>query len=172
MRLIRKLVQLLKKELTLQSSLLALLVEERAKILYLKRDELLEINKKKEVITKDLQEQAELRTLILKELSEEFEIDVKKNLIPQVLAIKDLDKDTKKELTSLREKLIEVSESSQKLSAENSGLLKHSLSLVSTTLSIMTARPVIDNNNYSKSGKVNSQSEETEVLVTSFNRSA
>lgn len=172
MRLIRKLVQLLKKELTLQSSLLALLVEERAKILYLKREELLEINKKKEVITKDLQDQAELRTSILKELSEEFVIDVKKNLIPQVLAIKDLDKDTRKELTTLREQLIEVSESSQKLAAENSGLLKHSLSLVSTTLSIMTARPVIDNNNYSKSGKVNSQSEETEVLVTSFNRSA
>jgi hypothetical protein len=59
------------------------------------------------------------------------------------------------------------------MNKDNSGLLRQSLGLVASTISILTAKPTIDNTNYKKDGKVSDDQENIKALgsISSFNRS-
>lgn len=170
---LKKILKNLNTELQLQTKLLEVLSQERTEIVYLKVDELDKIRERKENVLLKISENKGIRDQVIGPLAQ---------LLPrgEKLSLGKFFEKSGKELETgykkISKELKKVAEAANKINQENSDLLKQSLGLVSSTISILTAKPNIQNVNYSRDGKVNDQSEEMPLSklssASSFNRSA
>jgi flagellar biosynthesis/type III secretory pathway chaperone len=170
MREFRHLLQILNKEAKLQEKLLVVLADERSKIVHLKREELEKLSEKKEELLFDLTGLKKERHTILITLAGVFKLDSSKiklseitkfcDELPLKAAINDI-------AASLRDLVVRANE----LNAANGLLLKQSLGLLSSTISIMTAKPQANNPSYGRNAKVTADDEAEISIVSSFNRS-
>jgi flagellar biosynthesis/type III secretory pathway chaperone len=170
-----RLLRILVKETTLQEKFLTILAEERSCIVKLQTKPLEEIQKKKEKLLAEISSHAKERSQVLLDLGVPPPTKHKEpvkltDLIQSCESIK-----TKNALEKVCKELKESASSTKKLNTENGDLLKRSLGLVSNTISIINARPSIEDNNYKRNGKTSSESL-TPTLntspISSFKRSA
>ena len=170
MKSFRSLLQVLNKEAKLQEKLLTLLVEERSQIVHLHREELEKLAAKKEVVLSDLQELKYDRKQVFQTIIAGLNLETKAPKLSEAVAhCKDVSLQT--DLTKRSESLKELALNVQALNQENGVLLKQSLGLISSTISIITARPQTSNTSYGRNAKVASDEETENTIVSSFNRS-
>ncbi len=171
-----KLLSNLIKETRFQEKLLSLLAEERNCIVTLKTDKLAEVQKRKEKLLVDVLEHADERSSILGDLGY-----VKSPRGRNTFKISECietceDQNLRHKLEISCEELKSCTESVKKLNAENGDILKTSLGLVSNTISIINARPAIEDTNYKKDGKVHSERSSgvhsNKAPISSFSKSA
>lgn len=169
---VKKLLQNLQTELQLQTKLLELLTQERSEIVLLKTEELDKIRSKKEDLLLKISQNNETRDTLLIPLKAATPKGEKLKL-SRVFETAHVD--IQSTYKHIRTDLRKVVEAVQKLNSENGSLLKQSLGLVSSTISILTAKPTAQNNNYSRDGKMQEQNQDMPISklgsVSSFNRS-
>ncbi len=180
--LFRKLLDNLKVELKLQNKLLELLLSEKNKIVHLQIDDLDQLRVGKEDLYHKLTDTKVNRNEIVVPLVESLISQDGSKLEksePEKTNLKEVfngaPSEVKNAYHSISSELKKTLTAVQKLNTENSGLLRQSLGLVSSTISILTAKPQVPNNNYHRDGKVSSATEEEKSplgVVSSFNRSA
>ena len=168
--LLKGLLDNLTSELKTQTNLLKLLSSERNEIVHLRATELDKVREQKEELLSKLSKNKDKRSEILEPI--EKTLDPKKPFLLSSL-FESAPKDIKSSYEKISTELKAIAISVQKMNKENAGLLRQTLGLVSSTISIITARPTIDNTNYKKDGKV--EGDQTNVgklgSVSSFNRS-
>lgn len=174
--LLKKLIDNLKFELKLQSELLELLTLERSEIVHLKSEELDKLRVKKEVLVGKLDENKETRKDLITPITPNPD---PKNPLTLTQIFETAPESLKTTFSTLAEDLRKTLATVNKLHTENSGLLKQSLSLVSSTISILSARSLVNNTNYQKDGKTTDEKDSSSSLgssnlsaISSFNRSA
>jgi flagellar biosynthesis/type III secretory pathway chaperone len=170
MREFRHLLQVLNKESKLQDKLLLILAEERSKIVHLQREELEKLSEKKEELLYDLSILKKERHALLSHLSTAFKVDPAQIKISTITNFCD-DKNLSAAINDVASKLREIVVKVNELNASNGILLKQSLGLLSSTISIMTARPQANNTSYGRNAKVAAEDEKELTIVSSFNRS-
>lgn len=169
---LKKIIQNLKSELQLQNGLLELLTHERSEIVHLKSEELNKIREKKEGVLTKISINKSAREELMAPLPKP---ENPKDKLTLSKVFSSAPQEIKSTYDSIYGELKKTLEAVQKLNTENSGLLKQSLGLVTSTISILSARPSVENNNYQKDGS--QQNKESESLsnlggpVSSFNRS-
>ena len=169
MRSYRSLLQTLNKEAKLQDKLLAILVEERTKIVHLQREELEKLSEKKETLLFELSDLKLERNNLFQSIVSGLDLEIKSPKLPDILKYCEdagLRADLGKRGESLKELAIKVSE----LNKENGVLLKQSLGLISSTISLITAKPVTHNPSYGRNAKIASEDESEMTVTSSFNR--
>jgi hypothetical protein len=167
--LLNKILSNLTAELDIQKNILKLLTLERTEIVKLRATELDKLRAEKEVLLLKISNNKDQRDKILSSIDRspiEGKAWTLKSLF--IEAPQDLLKEYQKVSSELKSTLISI----QKMNKDNAGLLRQSLGLVSSTISILTAKPTIDNTNYQKDGKVSDDQENMKALgsVSSFNR--
>jgi flagellar biosynthesis/type III secretory pathway chaperone len=171
-----KLLANLVKEIRLQEKLLELLTEERNSMVTLKTERIHEIRKKKEVLLSEVHIHAGQRTEILSGLG--FAIQPKKR---STFRLSDCintcsDSSLKKQLEDVSSELAACAAAVKKLNLENGDIIRTSLGVVSNTISIINARPTIEDKNYNRDGKVHShgtkRTHSSAGPVSSFTKSA
>jgi len=169
MKSFRSLLQVLNKEAKLQDKLLVMLVEERSKIVHLQREELEKLSEKKELLLLELGDLKLDRNQIIQAIVEEFKPETNKPKLSDIALCCD-DKSLSSELISKGQSLKELVIKVDELNKDNGILLKQSLGLLSTTISLMTARPIVNNASYGRNAKVAAEGEDDMTVISSFNR--
>jgi flagellar biosynthesis/type III secretory pathway chaperone len=171
-----KLLSNLVKEAKYQEKLLSLLTEERASIATLKTEKLSQIKDKKEKLLIEISAHSSERLNIVSDLGFTPTPKGKNNNFKISDCISTCsDKSLREKLNKVCSELSSCAKSVKKLNADNGDLLRTSLGLVSNTISIINARPTIDDTNYKRDGKVGSltdKAKNTSVPVSSFSKSA
>ncbi len=170
MKSFKSLLQVLNKEAKLQEKLLAMLAEERTQIVHLQREALEDLSERKETVLLDLQSLSNERSFLFKNIKAEFNLDFKSPKLSEILEFCE-DQALKSSLSQRGESLKELVVNVNLLNKENGVLLKQSLGLISSTISIMTARPQANNTSYGRNAKVSSEDESEMTIISSFNRS-
>lgn len=168
--LLKRILSNLTTELDLQKSLLKLLTLERTEIVKLRATELDKLRLNKENLLLFISNNKDSRDNLLSSI-EKAEVAGKSWTLKNLF--QDSPKDIAKEYEKISTELKATVGSIQKMNKDNSGLLRQSLGLVASTISILTAKPTIDNTNYKKDGKVSDDQENIKALgsISSFNRS-
>jgi flagellar biosynthesis/type III secretory pathway chaperone len=170
-----KLLRILVKETRLQEKFLHILAEERNCIVKLQTRPLEEIQKKKEKLLTEISSHAKERSQVLADLGVPPPSKHKEPVKLTDLIQSCENRNTKTALEKVCKDLKECASSTKKLNTENGDLLKRSLGLVSNTISIINARPSIEDNNYKRNGKTSSESAAPPLNtspISSFKRSA
>lgn len=174
-----KLLSNLVKETKYQEKLLSLLTEERSSIITLKTEILADLQQKKEKLLTEISQHSHERSSILGQLGFTPETsktkEGNKNLKLTDCIQECQDSKIRSELLKTCENLKVSAETARSLNRENNDLIKTSLGLVSNTISIINARPAIDDTNYKRNGTVNSQNSTTAkslIPASSFSKSA
>lgn len=170
MREFRHLLQVLNKEAKLQDKLLVILADERTKIVHLKREELEKLSEKKESILFDLSVLKKERHNLLLTLTELFNLDKTKLKLSEVSKFCE-DSHLRAAIDAAAANLRNIVTNVNELNTANGVLLKQSLGLLSSTISIMTAKPQANNTSYGRNAKVTAEDDAEMTIVSSFNRS-
>jgi flagellar biosynthesis/type III secretory pathway chaperone len=166
----RKLLRILQKELSYQDKILRLLSTERAAIVKLDQERILDIgNQKKKLIGEAVALERE-RASVLEKIdlpsANGAETEAKKPFL-EVLATCD-EKAISAELQKTGEELKLSAESVKTLNEQNGDLIKQSLGIIASTISIMRSSPASDLPTYGRRGKLSS--EETDPAFASRTR--
>jgi flagellar biosynthesis/type III secretory pathway chaperone len=169
-----KLLGILIKEAKLQEKYLSLLTEERSYIVKMRQEELDQIQGKKDKLLSEITEHSKSRNEVLESLGAISEENPKeKPKLTQVIS-ECSDSRLRVNLDKTLEELKRTAPLAKKMNADNGDLLKRSLGLVTNTIAILSARPSVEDKNYSKNGKVGSGANEIapgKAPISSFNRS-
>jgi flagellar biosynthesis/type III secretory pathway chaperone len=145
----RTLLLVLQRELRQQERLLEALTKERTAIVKLHGEQLEEIQREKEALLNEAQGLEEKRSLVLQKLSPAVP-DKKLASIVQACPMTDV----KQQLSTVGQELKRAAVAVAELNSNNGQLLKQSLGLVGSVLSIMQSTPAGELPTYSPSGQV------------------
>ena len=155
----RLLLKLLQKELGKQEKLLELLTKERVAIVKLNQEQLNELRTQKERIFSEAREVEVERSSVIAELSLSWNNNAgradKKTPIKFSEIIEHCpDNQTKRELKKVGEDLKAAASNTQELNEHNSQLIKQTLGIIATTISIMRSTPATGLPSYGSTGQL------------------
>jgi flagellar biosynthesis/type III secretory pathway chaperone len=150
MREFQQLLSFLQTELAYQEKLLALLAKERAAIVTLNQEEIELVASDKEELLKKAAEAEKKRSKLILDIAGPEQPLKLAEVVTRCPA-----RQLKRDLEKLGEELKKTVSSVRDLSSHNSILIKQSLGLISSTLSIMSASPKAALPTYGSSGTLN-----------------
>lgn len=148
----RKLIEVFVQELGHQEQLLKLLMRERAAIVELNQDEIKQVTDEKEVLYQAIQQSGAKRSQVILDFVGELSISDPVHLTKIIEACPR--PDIKEELASLQGELIQVSDAAQEMNANNALLIKQTIGLVSSTLSIFCGGASPETETYGPEGNI------------------
>ena len=154
----RKLVRTLQKEHANQEKLLEVLAKERAAIVELNQEELDKIGSEKSRLVEDGAQLEGVRRELLERLAgcpvtdERFDFQEVVASCPE--------QSLKADLSNAGQELKAIAISAKELSAQNAELIKDTLGLIATTISLFHSAPETELPTYGQSGKLSTDSDE------------
>lgn len=158
----RNLIKVLEKELGYQSKLLELLIRERTAITTMRNDELVKISSDKELLLAKAKKAGEQRNMLISELGIDSEQALKLKEIAQYCD----DIKLRKELVDVGEELKIVVAQVRTMNDHNAELIKSSIGIVLSTISIFRGAADADLPTYASTGKL-----KTDAADPAFRRS-
>ncbi len=154
----RKLLRILQKELSYQDKILRLLSVERAAIVKLDQERILDIGGQKEKLIGEAVALERERASVLEamDISGDSKGGTQKKPFLEVIATCD-EKAISEELQKTGEELKMSAESVKKLNEQNGDLIKQSLGIIASTISIMRSSPASDLPTYGRKGRLASE---------------
>lgn len=141
MQEVYKLVRILEKELDYQEKLLSLLTKENKAIVKLNREEIEQLNAQKSAVIDSAKELELERATLLEAISEHIKKKLEAPLKLQDIISSCKDTKLRAELATVGTDLKKTAEATQRLNVQNAALIRQSLGLVLSTISIMRSTP-------------------------------
>jgi flagellar biosynthesis/type III secretory pathway chaperone len=141
MQEVQKLVRILEKELSYQEKLLTLLSKENKAIVKLNREEIEQLNTQKSAVIDSAKELELERASLIETISEQIKKKPEAPIKLQDIIASCRDTKLRAELATVGTDLKKTAEATQLLNIKNTILIRQSLGLVLSTISIMRSTP-------------------------------
>lgn len=150
----KKLYKIIERQLANQEKLLGLLVQEKVALVKLNQDDLDKVSESKAKVLDDVRDLEEKRSQIFQIISESLELD--REVTFQDVIDNCPPAESKGKLQHLCDNLKSLATRVKEINSNNSELIKSSLGLLASTMSIIRSAPEGDLPTYNKGGNLSS----------------